>query len=91
MKIIAAQYGISPTACYDYASFDRILDDPTIEAVYVVLPNALHHDAVVRAARAGKHVMCEKPMANVPCGSEIDGRGRRQGRQEVDDRLSLPI
>jgi len=75
MRIVAAQYGIAPTACYDYESFDRIRDDAAVEAVYVVLPNALHHDAVIRAARAGKHVLCEKPMATSPgeARSMVDG------------------
>ena len=64
MKAVAAQYGIGAEACYDYAGFDRIRDNPAVQVVYVVLPNGLHRDAVVRAARAGKHVLCEKPMAN---------------------------
>ena len=64
LRTVAAQHGIAPEACYDYAGFDRIRDNPAIEVVYVVLPNGLHRDAVMRAARAGKHVLCEKPMAN---------------------------
>ena len=63
LAAVAAQYGVAPQACYDYASFDRIRDNAAVEAIYVVTPNALHRDAVVRAARAGKHVLCEKPMA----------------------------
>lgn len=63
-KTVAAQYGIKPEAIYDYASFDRIADNPEIEAVYVVLPNGMHREFVARAAKAGKHVLCEKPMAN---------------------------
>ncbi len=63
MAVLAAQYGIVPQACYDYSSFARIRDNPAVEAVYVVTPNALHRDGVVAAARAGKHVLCEKPMA----------------------------
>ncbi len=58
-----AQYGIPKTHRYDYQSFDRIRDNPDIDIVYVVLPNSLHAEYVVRAAQAGKHVMCEKPMA----------------------------
>lgn len=50
-------------ACYTYENFDSIKDNATIDIVYVVLPNALHAEYVVRAARAGKHVICEKPMA----------------------------
>ena len=60
---IAAQYGISPKNIYTYANYDQILDNREIECVYVVLPNALHAEYSVRAARAGKHVFCEKPMA----------------------------
>ena len=39
------------------------LEDPNVHAVVVVTPTALHHDVVIQAARAGKHVLCEKPMA----------------------------
>ncbi len=63
LRAVAAQYGVPASACYDYAGFDRVRDDPAVQVVYVVLPNGLHRDAVVRAARAGKHVLCEKPMA----------------------------
>lgn len=62
-RAVAGQYGIAETALYDYESFDRIADDPAVQVVYVVTPNALHRDLVLRAAAAGKHVLCEKPMA----------------------------
>ncbi|WP_134096035.1 Gfo/Idh/MocA family oxidoreductase [Novosphingobium sp. PhB55] len=58
-----AQYGIPRTHRYNYAEFDRIRDNPDIDAVYVVLPNSLHAEYTIRAAQAGKHVLCEKPMA----------------------------
>ena len=57
------QFGVPAKNCYDYQTFDRIADNPDIDIVYVVLPNALHAEYVVRAAQAGKHVICEKPMA----------------------------
>lgn len=63
LRAVATQYGIAGSACYDYAGFDRIKDDPAIQVVYIVLPNAMHRDYVERAAAAGKHVLCEKPMA----------------------------
>jgi 1,5-anhydro-D-fructose reductase (1,5-anhydro-D-mannitol-forming) len=44
-------------------SFGELLADPATDAVYIATPNALHADAVVTAARAGKHVMCDKPLA----------------------------
>lgn len=57
------EYSIPERNRYSYADFDKIRDNPDIDIVYVVLPNSLHAEYVVRAAQAGKHVMCEKPMA----------------------------
>jgi predicted dehydrogenase len=48
---------------YSYTSFDRLADDPAVDAVYLCLPNARHREFTERAARAGKHVLCEKPLA----------------------------
>lgn len=58
-----AKYGVPEQSRYDYGNFDRIKDDPDIDAVYIITPNALHRDQAIRVARAGKHVICEKPMA----------------------------
>jgi predicted dehydrogenase len=63
MRTIANQYGVPTESCYGYGDFAKIRDNRNIQAVYVVLPNALHRDAVINAAQAGKHVLCEKPMA----------------------------
>ncbi|MEZ4824764.1 MAG: Gfo/Idh/MocA family oxidoreductase [Bacteroidia bacterium] len=57
------QYGIPEKNIYNYENFDQIADNPDIDIVYVVLPNFLHAEYTIRAARAGKHVICEKPMA----------------------------
>lgn len=57
------QYNLSHDCCYTYENFDTIRDNPAIDIVYVVLPNSLHAEYVIRAAKAGKHVICEKPMA----------------------------
>jgi predicted dehydrogenase len=57
------KYGIPEKNCYNYENFDAIKNNPDIDAVYVITPNALHHDQVIRVAKAGKHVICEKPMA----------------------------
>ena len=62
--IVAEQYGIDPKNIYNYQNFDRIADNKEIEAVYIILPNSMHHEYTIRAAKAGKHVLCEKPMAN---------------------------
>jgi predicted dehydrogenase len=48
---------------YSYDAFDRCLDDPAIDAVYVATPPGEHEKYVVAAAKAGKHVLCEKPLA----------------------------
>ncbi|MDG1573013.1 Gfo/Idh/MocA family oxidoreductase [Robiginitalea sp. M366] len=58
-----AEYGIGKDHVYSYESFDAIANDPDIDIVYVVLPNSMHAEFCIRAARAGKHVICEKPMA----------------------------
>ena len=63
MALLAKQYGIDPAACHSYADMGRLRDDPAVQAVYVVTPNALHRRDVLAAAAAGKHVLCEKPMA----------------------------
>ena len=59
----AQQYGVPEKSIYSYADFDRIRDNPDVDIVYVVLPNSMHAEYTIRAAKAGKHVMCEKPMA----------------------------
>src|SRR5690606_12232494 len=56
------KYSLDENGVYDYQNFDSIANNPDIDIVYVVLPNALHAEFVIRAAQAGKHVICEKPM-----------------------------
>jgi predicted dehydrogenase len=58
-----SKYGIPAKNCYSYETFDQIKANPDIDAVYVITPNVLHREHTIRAARAGKHVICEKPMA----------------------------
>lgn len=59
---LAQEHGVSPNAVYDYKNFGRIKENKEVQVVYVVLPNSMHAEFTVRAARAGKHVLCEKPM-----------------------------
>jgi predicted dehydrogenase len=57
-----AQYNISAANVYNYETMHRIADNADIDVVYVVTPNGLHLDNALVAAKAGKHVFCEKPM-----------------------------
>ena len=59
----AAKYDVPERSIYTYADFDRIRDNPDVDIVYVCLPNSMHAEYTIRAAKAGKHAMCEKPMA----------------------------
>jgi predicted dehydrogenase len=62
-RAVADHYGIDSKAIYDYKTFDALRDNPAVDVVYVILPNAMHEEFTIRAAQAGKHVLCEKPMA----------------------------
>ena len=57
------KYGIESSHVYSYDTFDQIAGDDAIDVVYIVLPNSMHAEYSIRAAKAGKHVICEKPMA----------------------------
>lgn len=61
-SVAKAQSYAQQFSCRD-ASYEEIVADPTIDAVYISLPNALHEEWVLRAAAAGKHIWCEKPCA----------------------------
>src|SRR4051794_20457836 len=66
------KYNIPEKNCYNYETFDKLKNNPDIDAVYVITPNALHKDQVIRVAKAGKHVICEKPMSiNAKEGQEM--------------------
>ncbi|WP_207432240.1 Gfo/Idh/MocA family protein [Sabulibacter ruber] len=58
-----AEYNIPDKNIYNYQNFDQIANNPDIDVVYIVLPNGLHAEYTIRAAKAKKHVICEKPMA----------------------------
>jgi predicted dehydrogenase len=63
IKMWQSKYNIPDKNCYNYENFDAIKNNPDIDAVYVITPNALHCEEVIRVAKAGKHAICEKPMS----------------------------
>ena len=62
-KKYGEKYNIPKENIYNYRNFDEIASNPAIDLVYIVLPNSMHKEYTIRAAKAGKHVICEKPMA----------------------------
>jgi predicted dehydrogenase len=74
---------------YNYQNFDTIADNKDIDIIYVVLPNGMHHEFVIRAANAGKHVICEKPLANSvkECQEMIDACKKAKVKFSVGYRL----
>jgi len=67
---MAGLYGVDPKNIYSYENYDSIANNPDIDVIYVVLPNNMHAEYTIRALKAGKHVLCEKPMANTPADCE---------------------
>jgi predicted dehydrogenase len=62
-RLWAEKYNIPVKNIYNYNNFDEIAHNKNIDIVYIVLPVSMHKEFTIRAARAGKHVICEKPMA----------------------------
>jgi predicted dehydrogenase len=79
---LALRYGVSAKNIYNYQNYDSIKDNPDVDVIYIVLPNGMHAEYTVRGLEAGKHVLCEKPMANTPaeCQQMID-TGRKANRK----------
>lgn len=80
LKSWAATYKVPEKNCYNYQNFDAVKNNSDIDAIYVITPNSLHHQQTIRAAQAGKHVICEKPMAiSVKEGEEMIAVCKKQG------------
>jgi 1,5-anhydro-D-fructose reductase (1,5-anhydro-D-mannitol-forming) len=73
-RTFAANFG----ARFAYTDYDEMLANPEVEAVFIATPNVFHPDQVVAAARAGKHVLCDKPLA-------IDVAGARRAVEACDE------
>lgn len=79
------KYSIPEENIYNYETYDQIADNPDIDIIYVVLPNGMHAEYTIRAAEAGKHVICEKPMAT----SVEDCRRMIEACRKADRKLSI--
>ncbi len=65
-RVWQKKYDVPDSGVYNYDNFDSMIDNPDIDVVYIVLPNSMHKEFTLRAAKAGKHVYVEKPMAITP-------------------------
>jgi predicted dehydrogenase len=61
LKQLGRKYRVSSQ--YSYDQYDECLNNPDVQAVYIALPNSMHSEYTIRAAEAGKHILCEKPMS----------------------------
>jgi glucose-fructose oxidoreductase len=84
-----AKFNIPDKNIYNYQNFDQIANNDAIDVVYVVLPPSMHKEYVVRAANAGKHVWCEKPMAitEKECQDMIDACNKNKRTLAIGYRL----
>ncbi|HSI86123.1 MAG: Gfo/Idh/MocA family protein [Candidatus Methylacidiphilales bacterium] len=71
---VAQQYGVNEKSVYNYENYDKLADNPDVQVIYIVLPNSMHAEYTIRGAKAGKHILCEKPMANTvaDCQQMVD-------------------
>ncbi len=82
---MAAEYGVPTSSIYSYDNYDAIANNPEIDAVYIALPNSMHAEYSIRAAKAGKHVLCEKPM----CTSVEDARDMIAASKSANKKLMI--
>lgn len=76
------KYGIMDHQIYNYENFDAIANNSEVDIIYIVLPNNMHKEFTLRAFSAGKHVICEKPLAlNAQEASEMIAAGKKANRE----------
>ncbi|AMV19347.1 Gfo/Idh/MocA family protein [Planctomyces sp. SH-PL14] len=81
-KKVADVYGVPESGIYNYETYDRLADNPDVDAIYIVLPNSMHAEYTIRGFQAKKHVLCEKPMAaNVAECEAMIAAGREAERK----------
>lgn len=83
------QYNLPDKNCYSYDTFDTVANNPDIDVIYVVLPPSMHAEYTIRAAKAGKHVWCEKPMAPsvADCKAMIDACNKNKVKLSIGYRM----
>ena len=83
------KYGIKDKNVYNYENMNRIADNPDIDVIYIVLPPSMHAEYSIKAAAAGKHVWCEKPMAvtEKECQSMIDACNKNKVKLSIGYRM----
>jgi predicted dehydrogenase len=80
---LAARYDVNPKNIYNYQNYESLRDNPEVDVVYIVLPNGMHAEYTVRAAKIGKHVLSEKPMANTPKDCEEMIKACREANRKL--------
>src|SRR5215471_2932005 len=80
---LAARYDVNPKNIYNYQNYEALRDNSEVDIVYVVLPNGMHAEYTIRAAKAGKHVLTEKPMANTPKDCEEMIKACREANRKL--------
>ena len=83
------QYNISENNIYNYDNFSSVADNPDIDVIYIVLPPSMHAEYSIKAAEAGKHVWCEKPMAMTAaeCQRMIDAAKKNKVQLTIGYRM----
>lgn len=83
------QYNLVDKNIYNYENFDLVANNPDIDIIYIVLPPSMHAEYSIRAAKAGKHVWCEKPMAMTvsECQNMIDACNKNKVKLSIGYRM----